>query len=205
MRPATRHLAQLDAVRNRVAALVSYDAGRVSPASARAKRRHLLSLFQERSHSVLVESGTFLGGTVKFFLPHAERIVTVEIDDQLHRWAAMRFADEPKVEVLHGDALTHIPRAVATAESAPLIWLDGHYSGHGTGQGAELEPAPSLLGLIAEVGPPAGTTLLVDDVRLFGAHRDFPTLHMLLSAAFDAFPAAQMNVELDSLVIRLPA
>ena len=49
-------------------AMLRYDAGLVAAPSDRAKRRFLLRLFKQRNHELLVESGTFLGGTVDYFL-----------------------------------------------------------------------------------------------------------------------------------------
>lgn len=184
----------------RVLAVRSFDAGRVAPPSEHAKRRHLRALFRERGHHTLVESGTYRGDTTAYFLPYAQRVLTVEVDGRLAERARQRFADTPKVQVVEGDALVEIPRIVGELREPALVWLDGHYSGGETGQGAEVEPA---LAIIKRLGgsAPAGTTIVVDDIRLFGLLPDFPRLDDLVVTAREAFPAATMRTGLDSLVI----
>jgi hypothetical protein len=184
----------------RALAARSFDAGRVEVPSEHAKRRHLLELFRERGHRTFLESGTYRGDTTAYFVPHADRVITVEIDDQYYQKAKARFAAEPKVEVVIGDALAEIPRIVGELGDPPLIWLDGHYSGGATGLGVEVEPALTIIELIGGVAP-AGTTIIVDDLRLFGRLADFPGLDDLILTARKAFPTATLRTGLDSLVI----
>ena len=184
----------------RAQAARSFDAGRVEVPSEHAKRRHLLELFRERGHRTFVESGTYRGDTTAFFVPHADRLITVEVDPRLYEQARARFVREPKVDVVEGDALVEIPRIVAQLNGPALIWLDGHYSGGETGRGLEVEPALAILERIGDVAP-VGTTIVVDDLRLFGRLPDFPRLEDLIGAAHAAFPTATLRTGLDSLVI----
>jgi hypothetical protein len=188
----------------RVAAVRHFDAGIVGLPPPRAKRRHLLRLFRERQHACFVEAGTYLGDTVEFFLPHARRIVSVEMDEALWRGAARRFSKHPHVEVVRGDAEQEIPRIVAGIGEPPLIWLDGHYSGEGTAHGEHAEPAVAILEGLGGVGVQPGTTIVVDDLRLFGRLPEFPSLESLTSVAHEAWPEADVYTGLDSLVIALP-
>jgi predicted O-methyltransferase YrrM len=194
---SVRELAQ------RVAALRHFDAGAVELPPPRAKRRHLLKLFREREHECFVESGTYLGDTVDFFLPHARRIVSVEMDEELWRRASQRFGKQPQVEVVRGDAEQEIPRIVGALGEPALIWLDGHYSGEGTAHGEQAEPAVSILERLGDVGVQPGTTIVVDDLRLFGRLPELPSLESLTSAAHAAWPDADIYAGLDSLVIAL--
>jgi hypothetical protein len=178
----------------------SYDAGRVEGPSEHAKRRHLLELFRERGHRTFVESGTYRGDTTAFFVPHADRLITVEVDRRLYQQARDRFGREPKVEVVEGDALVEVPRIVAELDVPALVWLDGHYSGGDTGRGVEVEPALAILDRIGDAAP-AGSTIVVDDLRLFGRLPDFPRLEDLIGTAHKAFPRAALRTGLDSLVI----
>lgn len=174
---------------------------RVWPPPDLVKRLHLLSVFQRRGHDTLVESGTYLGGTVEFFLPHAKRIFTVELDPALYRDAAAKFAPHPAVTVLHGDATDHVPRILAGLRDPALVWLDGHYSGGVTARGAEDEPALTILDALGEQGLPEGSTIVVDDLRGFTDHADGLSLERLLATARRAFPAARLCCQVDGLVI----
>ncbi|MGZ4270933.1 MAG: glycosyltransferase [Solirubrobacteraceae bacterium] len=166
-----------------------------------AKRDHLLSLFRTRAHRTLLESGTFMGDTVEYFMPHAARIISVEVEPKLFADAQRKFDGVTNVEIVFGDALHVIPEIVAQLDDPPLIWLDGHFSEGVTGSGDEIEPAASILARLGSVGAPTGTTIVVDDLRLFGLHPDFPGLDELLQRARQGFPHALIRVGLDSLVI----
>jgi hypothetical protein len=183
----------------RTAAQFAVGRSRLPPPSA--KRAHLLTLLRERGHTVFVESGTYLGDTVAFMAKHAEHVVSVELHDELWRRAVERFADVPHVDIQHGDGLDLVPEIVAQLTAPPLIWLDGHYSGEGTALGRENEPAASILGSLGEVSP-AGTTVVIDDLRLFGTS-DYARLDELVLSARQAFPAARVRTGLDSLVIEV--
>jgi predicted O-methyltransferase YrrM len=187
----------------RVAAARRFDAGLVEVPSERAKRRHLLRLFHARGHATFVEAGTYLGDTVAYFVPHASRVISVEIDDKLWEAAQRRFADSPRVEIVKGDAADEIPRIAEALSGPALIFLDGHHSGAGTGRGQEYEPALGIVKRLGTAGLAAGSTIVVDDLRLFGREPDYPSLEALVSAPRATWPQANLYVGLDSLVIEL--
>lgn len=176
----------------------------VSP-PAIAKQRHLLNTFKSRNHRIFVEAGTYKGQTTAFFIPHADQVISVELHDGLFAAAQKRFALQPNVTLVHGDSLVEIPKIVANCSSAPLVFLDGHFSGAGTAKGQEMEPAESTLGRLADVAP-AGTTIVIDDLRLFGSGLSgFPQLDMITASARAAFPDAVIRTGLDSIVVEIPA
>ena len=178
---------------------LAFAVGRSYQPPAYAKRTHLLRLLDERGHSVFVEAGTYLGDTVEFFSHHVERVISVELHDGLYARAAERFAGVPNVDIRHGDAMDLVPAVVADLATAPLIWLDGHYSGEGTAAGTEIEPAAAILERLGPVSP-AGTTVVIDDLRLFG-NPQYARLDDLVNAATRSFPRAMVRTGLDSLVI----
>jgi hypothetical protein len=187
---------------DRLAAAWRFDRGVIAQPAQNAKRRHLLSLFTERNHDILVETGTYLGDTIAFFVPHARRIVSIEIDGTLHARAAERFANNANVELVLGDALESAPQIVSELEEPCLLWLDGHFSGGATGRSALDEPAVAILRRIAQLRCASGTTVVIDDLRRFGRESGVPALDSLLDASRATFPGASISVELDSLVIR---
>jgi hypothetical protein len=186
----------------RIQAALRYDRGILGAPSDRAKRRFLLGLFKERQHELLVESGTFQGGTVEYFVPHAKRIISVEIEPTLHAAARERFRDTPSVELLLGDAMDLIPEILEKLSVPPFVYLDGHFTGGVNVQpGKAIEPAPSILSALGELSLPQGSTVVVDDLRLFGRGDGFPTLDELTAAARQSFPEASIYVGIDCLVI----
>jgi predicted O-methyltransferase YrrM len=188
---------------DRALALRAYDAGTPSAPPHRARRRQLLRLVRERGHSVFVESGTYLGDTVAFLAPHVSEIRSIEIEPLLYSRAARRFAEDPKVTIVQGDAMVHLPRILSEVSSPPLVFLDGHFSGGVTGKGDLTEPAVRIVEELGHLTLPPGTTIVVDDVRLFGADPEFPSFDELLREVQAAFPDAARAVELDALIVRL--
>jgi hypothetical protein len=187
---------------DRLAAAWRFDRGVSAAPAQRSKRRHLLALFKERGHETLLETGTYLGETVRFFLPHATRIVSIEIDPTLHARAARMFASSRNVEIMLGDALELAPRLLSVLDRPCLLWLDGHFSGGVTGRGEVDEPVVEILRRIQPNVVVPGTTAVIDDLRLFGNDRGVPSFDALVDAARSAFPGARLSVEFDSLVVR---
>lgn len=176
-----------------------FAAGRSFLPPPAAKRAHLLRLLNERRHTVFVEAGTYLGDTVAYIAKHADLVVSVELHDELWQRAAHRFAGVRNVDIQHGDALDLVPAIVARLDAPPLVWLDGHYSGEGTALGSENEPAALILASLGDVAP-AGTTVVIDDLRLFGTGQ-YARLDELIQSATQTFPQARVRTGLDSLVI----
>jgi hypothetical protein len=173
-------------------------------APAIAKQRHLLRVLEARGHRIFVEAGTYKGGTTAFFMPHVDQVISVELHDGLFAAAEQRFAKHPNVTLIHGDSLIEIPKIVANCSAPPLVYLDGHFSGRGTAEGQEMEPAESTLRRLADVTP-AGTTIVIDDLRLFGSGiAGFPQLDAITAAARAAFPSAVIRTGLDSIVVEIP-
>jgi protein-L-isoaspartate O-methyltransferase len=184
-------------LKNRIDTLRNWDAGYAIPPTARAKQRFLGRLAQEGGHRVFIESGTLFGDTTQYMLRHCELVTTVELEPTLYERAARRFEGNPAVTVIHGDALDEIPQLVAASPHPPLVWLDGHHSGGGTAVGAVVEPAVEILRALTGVA--RGTTLVVDDLRMFGMG-DMPTLLELVDAASRVAQSVQVGP--DNLVIR---
>ncbi len=171
-----------------------------------AKQRHLLRVLNERRHRIFVEAGTCKGETTTFFARHADQVISVELHDALFAAAEQRFANHTPVTLIHGDSLEQIPKIVANCSSAPLVFLDGHFSGTGTGtaQGEQMEPAESTLRRLADLTPP-GTTIVIDDLRMFGSGQlGYPQLDAITAAARAAFPTALIRAGLDSIVVEIP-
>jgi hypothetical protein len=101
-----------------------------------------------------------------------------------------------------GDALEEIPRVLAAVSEPPLVYLDGHFTGGVNKEpGRFVEPAPGILEKLGNSGLLPGTSIVVDDLRLFGRGDGFPGLDDLTSAARAAFAGAAIYAGVDCLVI----
>lgn len=116
---------------------------------------------------VFVETGTNNGDGVALALECGfAKVVSIELSDHYFAYAAARFADDPRVTILHGDSGTLLAEAIADFHEPVTFWLDSH-----TTPGIPLTaqaPCPILRELTAIAAHPIKThTILVDDVRCF--------------------------------------
>ncbi len=121
----------------------------------------------------LVETGTYLGDMVEAQRLRFDRLISIELSQDLYKAARSRFAHAKNVTILRGDSGELMPSIVAGLEGPALFWLDGHYSAGITARGS-LE-TPVQRELEAVLGSKTGYhVILVDDARCFGSG-DFPT------------------------------
>lgn len=192
--PIVRHAKKLAAVlewRLKGSPVLTSDA--VKPAT-------LIAFASERGLRVLVETGTYLGGTIDGTRTHFEEIWSIELDERLHAAVAKRYRDEPHIHLLRGDSASVLPQVLRKLDRPALFWLDAHYS---TGLTAWVDrdtPVMQELGSIMR-HPVRGHAILVDDARLFGADPAYPTLEQVQSLVAQLWPAARVTVAND--IIRI--
>jgi hypothetical protein len=148
----------------------------------------------------LVETGTWHGGTVEALLSDFDRIVSIELDESLHRAARERFAGAPHVTLLRGDSATRLPEVLAGLREPALFWLDAHWSAGDTARGAVDTPVSTELeGVLAH--PVRGHVVLIDDARLFVGADDYPTVEAVRAQVAARRP--DLSVEVRDDVIRI--
>jgi hypothetical protein len=121
--------------------------------------------------TVFIETGTLYGDSTAAALPLFRHVHTIELSADLATGAARRFAGIANLQVYQGDSADALPyvlgQARAQGAGAPLIWLDGHYSGGGTARGAGGN-SPILQELAAvNASGIADAVILIDDLRMF--------------------------------------
>lgn len=153
-----------------IARAVWVGAGRPEPAPAWRKAEILRAVARRHGIDMLVETGTFRGDTVAALRPDFARIWSVELQPELHRRAAARFAGDPGVVLLAGDSATVLPAVLPELGGPALFWLDGHWSGGVTARGDRDTPVADELRAVLTA--PERHVVLVDDARLFPAEPD---------------------------------
>ena len=148
--------------------------------SAVAKRRMILDALRSRDLRTVVETGTFLGDTTYFLSSRGYRVVTIEVDPRLANLARARFDGDDHVQAVEGDSGTLMPELIAKLDQPVLFYLDGHYSGTGTGKGEHETPVVKEVEAIL-AGARDGSFVIIDDARCFGAWPDFPPLAEFLA------------------------
>jgi hypothetical protein len=151
---------------------------------------------------ILVETGTFLGDTVRSLKRDFEEIYTIELDEALYRKAKRRFARCHYICVIQGDSGERLPDVLARVSRPCLFWLDGHYSGGITAKGAENTPILRELTHILHHRL-QGHVVLIDDADAFTGQDGYPTLRSLQESVRASQP--QWSIEVANNIIRLHA
>jgi hypothetical protein len=126
-----------------------------------------------------VETGTYLGDTLEYIAREGVVCTSIELSEQLHAKAMVRFAGFENVNLILGDSARKMPMLLNAIEKPTLFWLDGHYSGDFTAKGEKDSPILAELEAIYN-HPVAGHVILIDDARCFDGTNDYPQLDELL-------------------------
>lgn len=130
---------------------------------------------RERGCRVLVETGTYLGDMLLANHRHFDRLVSIELSDELWKRATKRLARLDNLTLRHGDSATQLREVVATLAQPAVFWLDAHYSAGITARGDLETPILEEIRVIIGSVRLAGSVVLIDDARLFG-QGDYPAI-----------------------------
>ncbi|TAF67811.1 MAG: hypothetical protein EAZ55_01975 [Cytophagales bacterium] len=128
--------------------------------------------------SIFIETGTFKGYMLQGLMPYFARLYSVEIYEPLYAKALQIFKKYPKVRLILGDSAEQVPLLLKELSEPALFWLDGHYSGEGTGTAQEHSPILAELNNIFSHRV-KNHILLIDDARFFTGKDGYPTLEAL--------------------------
>ena len=149
--------------------------GYTGPPPHRAKVDIILAYASAASISTMVETGTYLGQTVDSVKTNFDRVISIELDPELHRRAERLFRESPHVTLLQGDSGVRLRDAVALVSQPCLFWLDAHYSGGVTARADRDTPIEAELRTILDRGEP-NDIVLIDDARDFVGNNGYPTV-----------------------------
>lgn len=116
--------------------------------------------------TVFIESGTYMGETVKKALPFFNEIHSIELAKNLYLQASKRFEQDHHVKIHFGNSPEILSKILPFIQGKILFWLDGHYSGGQTAKGNENTPIIQELTAIKNSGI-TNAIILVDDIRCF--------------------------------------
>jgi hypothetical protein len=152
----------------------------------------------------LVETGTWHGGTVEALKDDFERVVSVELDETLHRAARERFAKDDHVTLLQGDSGSVLPKVLADLREPAVFWLDAHWSAGDTARGDLDTPIAAEVSAILD-HPVRTHVVLVDDARLFVGKDDYPTVEQFRAWVAERRPDLCFELRDDVIRIHPPA
>ncbi len=164
------------------------------------KRQVLREHARTYGATILVETGTYLGDTIGSLRSDFAKLYSIEFDDRLFRAASRRFNGDVKTRLLHGDSGQRIHDVLAELDRPAVFWLDGHYSGTGTGFAGANTPIFAELEAIA-VHRIKDHVMVIDDARLFGQDPGYPSIPDLERFVAAKFPAHRFEVREDLIRI----
>ncbi len=173
--------------------------GRPAPDNHVYKKRRIKRLARTHGCDTFIETGTFYGQMVNFARGIFPKVISVEIHPPFHRENTAQFARDSNVLVLLGDSGKNLPEAISLATGRILFWLDGHYSGSGTGIGDKVSPIIEELRLIARAGR-RGDCIVIDDKRLFTGHDGYPTMDEAIGELKAIDSGYEITVDRDCVV-----
>lgn len=166
------------------------------PASPACKHELVSRMGSEWKLKNLIETGTFEGDMVEAQRENFDRIATIELADALYQSATERFAAFQQITVIQGDSGLRLAEAMKLFQCPVLFWLDAHYSGGVTASGDEESPILKELLLIA-ARDNNEDVILIDDARLFGWRRGYPSLRRLRKFVAKHLPTYCVKIESD--------
>lgn len=165
------------------------------------KRHRLIHEGKRHGCSTLVETGTFLGGTVRAARPHFQRILSVELSPQLHLQVLKRFGNAQNVKLWQGDSGKIMPEMLRHIIGRAIFWLDGHYSGGITARGDNDCPIVHELEAIGRLEQ-KDNVILIDDARCYGQLSGYPSQEEVRRLLFSINRDYQVTVEDDCIIAR---
>jgi hypothetical protein len=151
-----------------------YFSKRLGPDNHSFKKYRLKYISKKYNCETLIETGTFYGQTVKFATKYFKKIISIEIFKPLYEYNLQSFKNISKIHLFNGDSSVLMSEMISKADGRILFWLDGHYSGEGTGKGLKYCPIFEELKLIS-LAKRNDHCILIDDYRLFGTDENYPS------------------------------
>jgi len=151
--------------------------GRKTPPPHIIKQKTILDYARRYHTPVMVETGTLFGDMIEGMKDHFEELISIEISPELAKKAQQRFAGSGKIKVIENDSAVALKSIVPELKQPALFWLDGHYSGGNTGKGEKDTPIMDELESIYQSA--LDHVVLIDDARLFGIDKDYPSMEQL--------------------------
>jgi len=159
---------------------------------------------RERGLKVFVETGTFRGGMLEAQCEHFDKLISIELSEDLFQAARAKFAAVPKIHLIQGDSGVKLGEAVRELKEPALFWLDAHYSAGITAGGGVEAPIIKELSCLASRKQPTDM-ILIDDARLFGWDFGYPKLKVIREYAAQHWPKHVFSVATDIICITPPA
>jgi hypothetical protein len=152
--------------------------GRPVPPPDIVKQKIIQEYQKKYGHSILLETGTYIGTMVQAQKKIFKKIISIELGLELFKKAKKRFAKDKNIEIVHGNSAEVLSEILKQINKPAIFWLDGHYSAGITAMGDKVSPVLEELEAIANSGN-LNHIILIDDARCFTGNGGYPTIDQL--------------------------
>jgi len=149
---------------------------------------------------IFVETGTWRGDSLFYLRKRFAELHSIEFMPELYTTNVKALRHLPNVFLYHGDSGILLSALVRNIRLPCVFWLDGHYSGPGTGRSESDTPILAELDVLL-VRNQERDTILIDDARLFTGNDGYPTMESLRKLVASKRPQALFRVEDDVIEI----
>jgi hypothetical protein len=150
--------------------------------------------------STFVETGTYLGDTVNVMKFYFDRVLSVELSEELHKRNRERFKNFRNIILWCGSSSKLMPEILRYAgDGRILFWLDAHYSGQGTA--GEMQECP-IMSELAAIGRENRNDhcILIDDAGCFSDKNAYPSINDVKEALLQINPSFSIIIEHDRII-----
>jgi hypothetical protein len=163
------------------------------------KMRRITTIAQQYSCNTFIETGTFYGQTVNYVKRYFKKTMSVEIYKPLYDYNLKAFKGIENIFLFNGDSTKRLPEMLSLSEGRCLFWLDGHFSGLGTGIGDNVSPIIEELNIIKSSAI-IDHCILIDDYRLFGNEAGYPTIAETTKSLLSINPSYRIQIDCDCIM-----
>lgn len=140
------------------------------------KKWAIIKDFQQKYDlNIFVETGTYLGETIRGIKDNFSEIYSLELDQVLDESAVKNFSALKHIKFFQGDSAKTLPMVLKLVNGRGLFWLDAHASGGITAKGDKVTPVEGEL-LSIKNHPIKNHIILIDDAESFVGANDYPAV-----------------------------
>lgn len=169
------------------------------PLDSLYKRKRLRKIGKLFQCDTLIETGTFNGKTIYYLRKSFKKIMSVEVYKPCFEVAQKRTNNCNNIELFYGDSQKLLPKMIEKIEGRCLFWLDGHYSGTGTGMSNTECPVIAELNAIKK-SKRNDHLILLDDAREFKGVNEYPALYEILALLYGINPCYSIEIKQDCII-----
>lgn len=171
------------------------------PPNSIYKQKRLKRYANKFKCNTLIETGTYYGHTVDILKDSFQLILTVEVYEPLFLRCKQRFKNFNHIKIFLGDSSSKLDEMISYSVGRCIFWLDGYFSGEGTGKGVNNLECPLIKELtVLKNNKMDNHLILIDDVREMGKQKDYPTLEEVKKLLKDINPNFSIIIEHDCII-----